>query len=289
MRSSDFLGLSLVVLSSFLLGSLGGSNVFSHFIVLVLVGIAFIIAKVITIGNTLFSSIDSLLESLPLCTSGPGDIGYANLGTLIGLSLKSSLDFSALVSEECEVGAKATLLLELEVLGLLLLGGHLVLLGSLLLLGRTTFTLTEPKVTPSRMLLVGTSFLLSLNPVVNFRSVPENHKVTLLIVERKWFVDTAVEEPMALEFAIGAIVSELKWLGAYSSSFCMLSTEYSTIFAAATALSGLAIDVITFLVVGVLGPHASHAALLSGNFLDLALSLLLWNSFENSSGNLFKL
>ena len=289
MRSSDFLGLSLVVLSSFLLGSLGGSNVFSHFIVLVLVGIALLIGKVIAISNTLFSSIDSLLESLPLCTSGLGDIGYANLGTLIGLSLKSSLDFSALVSEECEVGAKATLLLELEVLGLLLLGGHLVLLGSLLLLGRTTFTLTEPKVTPSRMLLVGTSFLLSLNPVVNFRSVPENHKVSLFIVERKWFVDTAVEESMALELALRAIVGELKWLGAYGSSFCMLSTEYSTIFATATALSGLAIDVITCLIVGVLGPHASHAALLSGDFLDLALSLLLWNSFENSSGNLFKL
>ena len=289
MRSSDFLGLSLVVLSSFLLGSLRDSNVFSHFIVLVLVGIALLIGKVIAISNTLFSSIDSLLESLPLCTSGLGDIGYANLGALIGLSLKSSLDFSAFVSEECEVGAEAALLLELEVLGLLLLGGHLVLLGSLLLLGRATFTLTEPKVTPSRVFLVGTSFLLSLNPVVNFRSVPENHKVSLFIVERKWFVDTAVEESMALELALRAIVGELKWLGAYGSSFCMLSTEYSTIFAAAAALSGLAIDVITFLIIGVLRPHAGHAALLSGDFLDLALSLLLWNSFENSSGNLLKL
>ena len=288
MRSSDFLGLSLVVLSSFLLGSLRDSNVFSHFIVLVLVGIALLIGKVIAISNTLFSSIDSLLESLPLCTSGLGDIGYANLGTLIGLSLKSSLDFSAFVSEECEVGAEAALLLELEVLRFLLLGGHLVLLGSLLLLGRTTFTLTEPKVTPSRMLLVGTSFLLSLNPVVNFRSVPENHKVSLVIVERKWFVDTAVEESMALELTLRAIVGELKWLGSDIGLLLVLCAVV-TAFLSAAALSGLAIDVITFLVIGVLRPHAGHAALLSGDFLDLALSLLLWNSFENSSGNLFKL
>ena len=69
----------------------------------------------------------------------------------------------------------------------------------------------------------------------------------------------------------------------------MLSAVVVTALLAATALSRNAIDVVILVVVGILGPHASHAAELCGNFLYLALSLMRWDSFENSSSNFFKL
>ena len=128
-----------------------------------------------------------------------------------------------------------------------------------------------------------------MNPCVNLRVVPAKYKVSLVVVEGKGFVDATMKEAMALELAVRAIVGELEWLTSDISSFLMLSTENSTILAATAALAWLSVDVITFVVVGLLGPHTSHATALGRNFLDLALRLLWWNSFENGSCNLLKL
>ena len=82
----------------------------------------------------------------------------------------------------------------------------MVLLSGLLLLRRPALPLTEPKVAPSRMLLVGASSLLRLNPLMNFRRVPENYKVAIFITEGQVLVDATMEESMALELALRTFV-----------------------------------------------------------------------------------
>ena len=221
---------------------------------------------------TITSISESGLKFFPHRTSLLGNLSDTDLGAIrSGFNLRANR--RPVLIEESHICVDTTLRLEAQNLclaGLRLLGD----LGLLLtLLATTVHPLTEPKITPSRMLLVGAICLGSLNPLLDFRyTVPEDNNMTLVVLEGKSLINSSVEESVALELATSTVVSELKGLGVLFKGPLVLGAEVVTTVLATAALLRASVDVVALRIVLILCPHTGHTAFTSRDLLARALA-----------------